>query len=115
MYIPSVIQKELVAAPSEALILSLLAKGESYGYALVQDIKARSESQAQWPDGMLYPLLHRMEKNGWIKSRWVTGGNGRRRKCYSLRRDGKQSLERRHDRWTKVPAVLAQSWREQYV
>ena len=65
------IEKELVAASTEPLILSLLSQGESYGYELIQEIKRRSGEKLNWTDGMLYPVLHRMEGNGWIKSRWV--------------------------------------------
>src|SRR5258707_15711978 len=87
MYSASMIRKELVAASAEPLILSLLAKGESYGYAIIQEIKVRSQDQMQWTDGMLYPVLHRMENKGWIKSRWAESENGRKRKYYSLKKD----------------------------
>jgi len=71
MYRVSMIRKELVAASAEPLILSLLARGESYGYAIIQEVKARSGGKLQWTDGMLYPVLHRMEHRGLIKARWV--------------------------------------------
>src|SRR5436189_4154802 len=92
MYCRDMIERELVAASTEPLILSLLSKGESYGYAIIQDIKARSEDQIQWTDGMLYPVLHRLENNGWIKARWVEIENGRKRKYYSIKREGKKAL-----------------------
>ena len=98
-------RKELVAASAEPLILSLLSKGESYGYAIIQDIKTRSRDQIQWTDGMLYPVLHRMERNGWIKSRWEVE-NGRKRKYYSIRQDGKKALETQRDEWMAVHRVL---------
>ena len=85
MHSVPMIPKELVAASAEALILSLLSKGESYGYAIIQEVRARSDNHLQWTDGMLYPVLHRMENNGWIKSRWL-----------------------------KVHGVLTQLWGEQY-
>ena len=69
------LSKELVAASAEPLILSLLANGESYGYAIIQEIKARSQDRIQWTDGMLYPVLHRMEGEGWIESRCVASIN----------------------------------------
>src|ERR1035437_9025759 len=72
------LSKELVAASAEPLILSLLSGGESYGYAIIQEIKARSKERIQWTDGMLYPVLHRMEDEGWITSRWVEAENGRK-------------------------------------
>jgi PadR family transcriptional regulator, regulatory protein PadR len=99
-------RKELVAASAEPLILSLLSHSESYGYAIIQDLKARSGEEIQWTDGMLYPVLHRMERNGWIKSRWVETENGRKRKYYSIKRDGKKALETQCQEWMAVHRVL---------
>jgi PadR family transcriptional regulator, regulatory protein PadR len=113
MYHASVIRKELVAASAEPLILSLLARGESYGYAIIQDIKARSQSKMQWTDGMLYPVLHRLEHRGLIKSRWSESDTGRKRKYYSLKKDGKKALEKHHEQWSVVNAVLAGLRKEQ--
>jgi PadR family transcriptional regulator PadR len=109
------IRKELVAASAEPLILSLLANGESYGYAIIQEIKVRSREQMQWTDGMLYPVLHRMENKGWIKSRWAESETGRKRKYYSLKKDGKHALEKHHEQWTIVHSVLSGLRKEQYV
>jgi DNA-binding PadR family transcriptional regulator len=99
-------RKELVAASAEPLILSLLSQSESYGYAIIQDIKTRSGEEIQWTDGMLYPVLHRMERNGWIKSRWVEVDNGRKRKYYSIKKDGKIALQAQRDEWMSVHRVL---------
>src|SRR5580765_4761424 len=107
--------KELVAASTEPLILSLLSRGESYGYAIIQEVKRLSGEKMQWTDGMLYPVLHRMEDNGWIKSRWVESENGRKRKYYSIRKDGRKALEKQRDRWTVVHSVLAGLWGGQHV
>ena len=115
MYTDGMIKKELVAASAEPLILSLLSKGESYGYAIIQEIKARSNNQLQWTDGMLYPVLHRMEGRGWIKSRWVESENGRKRKYYSMKEDGKKALKKQNELWTAVHSVLAGLWKEQHV
>ena len=108
------IPKELVAASAEALILSLLAKGESYGYAIIQEVRERSEDQLQWTDGMLYPVLHRMEDYGWIKSRWEKMENGRKRKYYSLKEDGKSALNEQREQWLKVHDVLIELWGKKY-
>ena len=115
MYSASMIRKELVAASAEPLILALLSESESYGYAILQAIKNRSNGQLQWTDGMLYPVLHRMERKGWIKSRWGESETGRRRKYYSLKKDGKRAQERHRDQWLKVHSVLAGLWKEKYV
>ena len=114
MHSVPMIPKELVAASAEALILSLLSKGESYGYAIIQEVRARSDNHLQWTDGMLYPVLHRMENNGWIKSRWVKMENGRKRKYYSLKEDGKTALDEQRTQWMKVHSVLTQLWGEKY-
>ena len=107
--------KELVAASTEPLILSLLSKGESYGYSLIQEIHRLSEEKIEWTDGMLYPVLHRMEDNGWIKSRWVEIENGRKRKYYSIKKGGQQALKKKREQWTALNSVLSGLWKEQYV
>ncbi|MCI0352728.1 MAG: helix-turn-helix transcriptional regulator [Acidobacteriales bacterium] len=109
------IRKELVAASAEPLILSLLSEGDSYGYAIIREIRKRSEGQLQWTDGMLYPVLHRMERKGWIKSRWGASENGRKRKYYSIKNDGKKAQKNHREQWLKVHAVLAGLWEEKYV
>lgn len=109
------ITKDLVAASAEPLILSLLEKGESYGYAIIQEIKGRSEEQLSWTDGMLYPVLHRMEAKGLITSRWVKIENGRKRKYYTLKQNGKRALQRHFQQWDIVNSVLNGLRKEQNV
>ena len=109
------ITKELVAASTEPLILSLLSQGESYGYAIIQEVKRLSGDEMQWTDGMLYPVLHRMEENGWIKSRWVESETGRKRKYYSLKKEGKKALEEQRNQWVTVSALFGQLWNRRYV
>ena len=115
MYSVAMIRKELVAASAEPLILSLLSKGESYGYAIIQEVKARSEGQLNWTDGMLYPVLHRMERRGLIKARWGESETGRKRKYYSLKKDGKLAMQKHHEHWTLIHGVLAGLRKEQHV
>ena len=109
------IRKELVAASAEPLILSLLAKGESYGYAIIQEVKLRSDGKLQWTDGMLYPVLHRMENRGLIKARWGESETGRKRKYYSLKEDGKKALTKQREQWLTVHGTLTQLWKGQHV
>src|SRR5215831_9046925 len=115
MYSASMVTKDLVAASAEPLILSLLEKGESYGYAIIQEIKTRSEEQLNWTDGMLYPVLHRLEARGLIKSRWVKIENGRKRKYYSLKQQGKRALEKHFHQWDMVNSVMNGLRKEQHV
>jgi DNA-binding PadR family transcriptional regulator len=109
------ITKELVAASAEPLILSLLTKGESYGYAIIQEIKKLSDDQIEWTDGMLYPVLHRMEDKGLIKARWGESETGRKRKYYSLKQDGKKALQKQREQWLTVHGTLTKLWKEHYV
>ena len=109
------IRKELVAASAEPIVLALLAKGESYGYAIIQEVKARSGGDLQWTDGMLYPVLHRMEHRGLIRSRWGESETGRKRKYYSLREEGRKAHRKHREHWMKVHATLAGLWEEKYV
>ena len=106
--------KELVAASTEPLILSLLSKSESYGYELIQEVKRLSRDQIAWTDGMLYPVLHRLEDNGWIKSRWVEIENGRKRKYYSIKKGGQRALKEKREQWTALNSVLTGLWKEQH-
>jgi PadR family transcriptional regulator PadR len=109
------IEKELVAASTEPLVLSLLAQGESYGYELIQEVKRLSGDKINWTDGMLYPVLHRMEDDGWIKSRWVEMENGRKRKYYAIKKDGRQALKEKREQWAALNSVLSGLWKGKYV
>jgi len=109
------LQKELVAASTEPLILSLLAEGESYGYALIQRVRELSGEQICWTDGMLYPVLHRMERQGRIKSRWKTAETGRKRKYYSILKDGRTALADAQQQWRVVNETLKLLWSPSHV
>ena len=109
------IAKELVAASAEPLILSLLTKGETYGYAIIQEIRKLSGDEIEWTDGMLYPVLHRMEDKGLIESRWEKSAAGRKRKYYFLKKDGKKALKKQREQWLTVHGTLTKLWKEKYV
>jgi len=106
-----VLKKELVAASAEPLVLSLLNQGDSYGYAIIQAIKQLSDDRIQWSDGMLYPVLHRLEKRGQIRARWRVSETGRRRKYYSIRKSGRAALASMKEQWLVVHETLVQLWR----
>ena len=94
------LNKELVAASSKPLILSILARqGESYGYEIIQQVRTLSDGQIKWSDGMLYPVLHRLEKEGVLKATWRTAETGRKRKYYQLNEEGKLRLQREKQQW----------------
>ncbi len=103
--------KDLVAASSTPIVLSILAGGESYGYDILQQVRAISGGELEWTDGMLYPVLHRLEKNGLIESRWGKADNGRRRRYYRLKREGKKRLVQEKAEWKQMDAKLTRLWR----
>jgi len=102
--------KELIAATTVPMVLGILARGESYGYALIQRIAELSRDQIEWSEGMLYPVLHRMEELGLIESEWKPGDGGRRRKYYRLTDAGRRALREEKARWDVVTTTLAHVW-----
>jgi len=107
------LSKELVAASTVPLVLSVLAEGESYGYALIQRVRELSEDQIQWTEGMLYPVLHWMEKENLVESEWKEADNGRKRKYYRLRKEGKKALQIEKQQWLTVHSSLTKLWKTQ--
>lgn len=102
--------KELTGASARPILLSILAGGESYGYAIIQRIHDLSQGTLEWSDGTLYPVLHRLEDEGLIDAAWRTAENGRRRKYYRLTPKGQEALDKEKRQWLRVDAVLARLW-----
>jgi PadR family transcriptional regulator PadR len=105
------ISKALVAASTKPIILSILLGGENYGYQIIQKAKAISGGALEWSDGMLYPVLHRMEKEGLVTSQWKISEEGRYRKYYSLTGLGRKELETERRQWLSVHSALAKLWK----
>ncbi len=105
------IAKDLVAASATALVLGILQRGASYGYAIIQEVRALSGGELEWSEGMLYPVLHRMEDQGLIESYEERGDTGRKRKYYRLRADGRKALLEERRQWDVVHAALTKAWR----
>jgi PadR family transcriptional regulator, regulatory protein PadR len=104
------IGKDLVAAAATPIVLGILAEGESYGYAILQRVSDLSEGQLTWSDGMLYPLLHRLERLGQVESSWVESPAGRRRKHYRLSPSGEQAFAEQRRQWSVVTDTLQRVW-----
>lgn len=104
------IGKDLVAASSTPLILSILAEGESYGYAIAKRVGELSGGTLQWTEGMLYPLLHRLERQGYIEGRWGTAESGRKRKYYRITKAGQAHLADQRRQWQAVDEALRNVW-----
>lgn len=104
------IDKDLVAASATPLVLGILAEGESYGYAILKQVNEVSGGRMTWTDGMLYPLLHRLERLGQVQASWGTSESGRRRKVYAITDAGRSALTERRQQWEVVAEALDQIW-----
>ena len=104
------ISKDLVAASATPLILSILSEGDSYGYAIIKRVRDLSGGQMQWTDGMLYPVLHRLEDQGLIESYQTRSDTGRMRRYYRLRKKGATTLAEQRGQWMLVHETLQQLW-----
>ena len=105
------ISKDLVAASAKPLILSILSEGETYGYAIIQRVRELSQGGIEWTDGMLYPVLHRLERDGLISSEWNEAENGRERKYYRLNADGRMAFKTERMQWLTVHNTLSRLWK----
>jgi PadR family transcriptional regulator PadR len=110
MHNTAMVDRELVAATSKALILSILNEGDSYGYEIIQRVHALTENELKWTDSMLYPVLHRLEKQGCISPYWQASPTGRQRKYYSISRDGLAELEEKKRQWRVANDALTSLW-----
>ena len=90
--------KDLVAASATPLVLAILAQGDSYGYAIIKRVAQLSGGHLHWTDGMLYPVLHRLERQGFVASKWLASENGRRRKYYRITKAGRAELAAQRQR-----------------
>ena len=104
------VNKDLVAASATPLVLSILSEGESYGYAIIKRVRELSGGRMQWTDGMLYPVLHRLERQGLIKSFERVSEVGRKRKYSRLQDKGGETLKEQKNQWMLVHSTLQQLW-----
>ena len=104
------IGKDLVAAAATPMVLGILAEGESYGYAILQRVTELSDGELEWSDGMLYPLLHRLERLGHVESAWHASPAGRPRKHYRLSPAGVAAFREQRRQWDVVSRALQQVW-----
>ena len=103
--------RDLIAASSKPMVLSVLAEGESYGYEIIQKVLELSDEQIEWTDGMMYPVLHRLEREGLVISEWKEADSGRERKYYRLSPDGRKALEAERQKWLTVHNTLCKLWK----
>ena len=98
--------KNLAGASAKPIILSLLLSGESYGYKIIKRVRHVSGGTLEWSNAMLYPVLHRMEKDGLIRSEWKASEENRMRKYYFLTERGRRELTAEKEQWRGLQETL---------
>lgn len=104
------IDKDLVAAMATPLVLAILVEGASYGYAILARVRELSAGELTWTDGMLYPLLHRLERLGHVRAEWGGSPEGRRRKYYEITEMGRAQLADQRAQWATATRTLDNLW-----
>ena len=102
--------KDLVAAMASPLVLAILAEGDSYGYAILKRVRELSHDELEWSDGMLYPLLHRLERSGHVRADWGASPEGRRRRYYAITDAGRSQLADQRRQWDTATRTLGGIW-----
>jgi transcriptional regulator len=98
---------ELLQGTLDMLILQTLRWGSQHGYGISQAIRSGTSDVLQVETGSLYPALHRLEKQGWVKSEWGQSEHNQRAKFYRLTPAGKKHLASEHDRWEQLTRAIA--------
>jgi len=106
------VSKDLIAASATPLILAILKENDSYGYAIIKRVKEMSANELVWTEGMLYPVLHRLEEQLLIESYWNKSEAGRQRKYYRIKDPGLKELELLRQQWEVVHTALTRTWNQ---
>ena len=104
------INKDLIAASSTPMVLGILAEEDSYGYAILKRVRELSGGRMEWTDGMLYPVLHRLERLGHVEAWWEVAESGRHRRYYRITPGGRARLAEERRQWQTVDATLRGIW-----
>ena len=100
------ISKTMIAASTKPLVLTILRNGENYGYQIIQSIKKISGGRLEWSEPMLYPLLQRLERDGFLESCWRVTDNKRLRKYYRLTEKGFREQEKEREQWFMISGIF---------
>ena len=104
------VDKELVAATTKPLIISILKEQESYGYEIIRRVRELTNGEIVWTESMLYQVLHRLERQGSLSSYWQESPTGRKRKYYSVSKAGLKELEEKRRQWGVANDALTLLW-----
>jgi DNA-binding PadR family transcriptional regulator len=96
---------DLLKGHLDQLLLAILQQGPLHGYAIIEQLRRRSDGSFDLPEGTIYPALHRLEAAGYLQSRW-SNASGRRRREYELSGAGREALAQRHDEWRQFSGAM---------
>ena len=103
-------KKDIIAATTIPIVLSVLQEREYYGYELIKKVHVLSSGQLEWSEAMLYPVLHRLQRDGHLSSRWIVLENGRKRKYYGITPSGQALLHEKKTDWTAMISLFNHLW-----
>ena len=107
---PSRFSSDLVRSSTDLVLLTLLTQRPMYGYEILTTLQDHGNGQFRFKHGTLYPLLYRLEREGWIEARWEDPPEGKPRKVYRVTRDGRREQKARTAEWLaftdSVKAIL---------
>ncbi len=98
--------KELIGASTSILVLGILAKDPSYGYEVVKRVNQEAENLFEWQEGTIYPVLHKLEKEGLLRTQWQEANTGRKRKYYYITEQGREALQSRSAQWQSFNSLV---------
>jgi transcriptional regulator len=98
---------DLVQGTLDLLVLKVVALEPMHGWAIAQRIRQMSGEVLQVGQGALYPCLHKLEQNGWIRSEWAISENSRRAKYYQLTNAGRKALQQEAVQWERLSAAIS--------
>ncbi len=98
---------DLVQGTLDLLILKVIALEPMHGWAIAQRIRQISGDVLQVGQSALYPSLHKLEQNGWIRSEWAVSENNRKAKYYTLTKDGQKALDQEAAQWERLSAAIS--------
>ena len=100
------LSKKALDGHMETLLMAALQEGPSYGYQIVQDLNGKAPGVLKTGEGTVYPVLHRLEARGLVRSEWRKGESGRERRYYILTSQGKAALTSNFQEWQALSGVM---------
>lgn len=102
------VNKELMKGSTATLVLTILSKGEHYGYEIIKEIEKSSNGLFELKEGTLYPILHGLEADGYVNAKWVGEEGSRQRKYYSITKSGRALLKEKKEEWSLFKNAIDQ-------